>query len=133
MEPADPGDTAIQEVPPEEEFSAYLPHIRRRWEARREEGERRRQEAWEAARQVAGLLRSRFGAERIVAFGSLVHPGLFSEHSDVDLAVSGIAAGDFFKAWAVAGHACRFQLDLVDLHDCSPALRHLIEEEGVEL
>jgi predicted nucleotidyltransferase len=127
------GATPTKDVPPEEEFAAYLPHIRRRWRARQEAGERRREEAWEAARQVAVLLRDRFSAQRVVAFGSLVHPGFFSERSDVDLAISGIPPGAFFKAWAAAGAGCPFELDLVDLRDCSPALRRLIEEEGVEL
>jgi predicted nucleotidyltransferase len=133
MDSSHTGATPTEDVPPEEEFGAYLPHIRRRWRAQQEAGERRREEAWQAARQLAAFLRSRFGAERVVAFGSLVHPGFFSERSDVDLAVSGVAPAVFFKAWAAAGAGCPFELDLIDLRDCSPALRRLIEEEGVEL
>jgi len=133
MDESRAGATPTKDVPPEEEFASYLPHIRRRWLARQEAGERRRAEAWKAAREVAALLRIRFAAERVVAFGSLVRPGVFSEHSDVDLAVSGILPAVFFKAWAAAGDACPFELDLVDLRDCSPALCRLIEEEGVEL
>lgn len=64
-------------------------------------------------------------------FGSLVHSGRFSERSDVNLAVSGIQPASFFRAWAVGGASCPFELDLVDLADCSPTLRKLIEEEGV--
>jgi uncharacterized protein len=127
------GDTAVIDVPPEQEFESYLPHIRRRWLAQQEAGERRRAEAWQAAREVAALLRSHFGARRVVAFGSLVHPGLYTGDSDVDLAVSGVPPAVFFKAWAAAADACPFELDLVDLRDCSPALCRLIEEEGVEL
>jgi predicted nucleotidyltransferase len=127
------GLVATKDASPEEEFAAYLPHIRRRWLAQRERGERCREEAWEAACEVAALLRTRFGARRVVAFGSLVHPDFFSARSDIDLAVSGIPPAAFFKAWAAAGDACPFALDLVDLHDCSPALRRLIMEEGVEL
>jgi predicted nucleotidyltransferase len=125
--------TPTRDLPPEEEFAAYLPHIRRRWLARQEAGERRRAQAWQAAREVAALLRDRFDAQRVVAFGSLVRPGLFSERSDVDLAVSGIPPRAFFKAWAAAADVCPCELDLVDLADCSEALRRLIEEEGVEL
>jgi len=123
----------IRQVPPEEEFAAYLPSVRRRWLAEQAAAEGRREEAWAAARDVATLLRVRFGAERVVAFGSLVRPGFFSEGSDVDLAVSGVPAAAFFKAWATAGDVCPFELDLVDLRDCSPALRLLIEEEGIDL
>jgi predicted nucleotidyltransferase len=130
---SDRSATPISDLPPEEEFAAYLPHVRRRWLARQEAGERRRGQAWKAAREVATLLRGRFDAQRVVAFGSLVGPDFFSERSDVDLAVSGIPPKVFFKAWAAAADACPFQLDLVDLADCSAALQRLIEEEGVEL
>lgn len=124
--------TSVADVPPKEEYAAYLPHVRRRWLARQQAGERLRAEAWQSARRAAALLRTQFGAERVLAFGSLVHPGSFSEDSDVDLAVSGIPSADFFRAWAAAGALCPYELDLVDLRDCSPALRRLIEEEGIE-
>jgi len=117
----------------EEDFSAYLPGIRQRWLAQQKARERRRQEAWEAAREMAALLRSRFGADQVIAFGSMLYEGRFDERSDIDLAVSGIAPRAFFKAWAEAGRHCPFELDLVDLADCSPALRKLIEEEGIPL
>jgi predicted nucleotidyltransferase len=116
-----------------EEFAAYLPHIRRRWLAQQLAWKERQEEAWEAAREAATLLRTRFAAEKVIAFGSLVHPGHFSDRSDIDLAVSGIQPAVFFKAWAVAGGSCPFALDLVDLSDCAPALRDLIEGEGMPL
>lgn len=118
---------------PKEEFAAYLPHIRRRWLAQQAAWERRQEEAWTAARRAAVLLRTRFAAEKVIAFGSLVHPGHLTERSDIDLAVSGIPPVAFFKAWAAAGDCSPFELDLVDLADCSPALRDLIEQEGVPL
>jgi predicted nucleotidyltransferase len=116
-----------------EEFGPYLTHIRRRWLAEQAVWEQRQKEAWEAACEAATILRTRFAADQVLAFGSLVHPGRFSDRSDIDLAVSGILPAFFFKAWAVAGASCPFELDLVDLADCSPALRDLIEEEGVPL
>jgi len=133
MDKRDAETMRTRDGPPEEEFAAYLPHVRRRWLAHQAALERRREEAWMAAREMATLLRVRFGAERVVVFGSLVHPGSFSERSDIDLAVSGIPPASFFKAWAAAGDLGPFELDLVDLRDCSPALHELIEKEGVEL
>jgi predicted nucleotidyltransferase len=121
------------DAPSEERYAVYLPHIRRRWLAEQAAWEQRRQQAWDAAREAATILRLRFGADRVIAFGSLVHHGRFAECSDVDLAVSGIRPASFFRAWAVVGASCPFELDLVDLADCSPALRKLIEEEGVPL
>lgn len=116
-----------------EEFAPYLPHIRRRWLAQQLVWKERQEAAWEAAREAATLLRTRFAAETVIAFGSLVHPGHYSDRSDIDLAVSGIQPTVFFKAWAAAGGSCPFELDLVDLSDCAPALRDLIEREGIPL
>ncbi|MCL7453933.1 MAG: nucleotidyltransferase domain-containing protein [Anaerolineae bacterium] len=124
---------AKDDVAVDEDYAAYLPHIRRRWLAEQAAWARRREEAWVAAREVAAILRSRFGAREVIAFGSLARQGPFTERSDVDLAVSGIAPSEFFRAWAAAAAACSLELDLVDLADCSPGLRRLIEEEGVPL
>lgn len=116
-----------------EEFAPYLPYIRRRWLAQQLAWKQRQEEAWDAAREVAAILRTRFAAETVIAFGSLVHADRFSDRSDIDLAVSGIQPAVFFKAWAAAGASCPFELDLVDLSDCPPALRDLIEQEGMPL
>jgi predicted nucleotidyltransferase len=130
MEIQDTDTATVKRCSLEEEFAAYLPHIRQRWLAQQSAWRLRQEEAWEAAREVATLLRSRFAADKVIAFGSLVHPGHFSDRSDIDLAVSGIQPADFFRAWAAAGQACPFELDLVDLSDCSSVLRGLIEREG---
>ncbi len=116
-----------------EKYAEYLPGIRRRWQAEQAVHEARRAEAWKAARDVAEFLRGRYGAGQVIAFGSLVHSGRFTEDSDIDLAVSGIAAGSFFQAWGAALFACSFDLDMIDLAYCSPGLKAVIEQEGVAL
>jgi predicted nucleotidyltransferase len=128
---ASPNSTPVLEL--SQKYAAYLPGIHRRWRERHDELTRRRNEAWGAARRIATLLRARYDATQVVAFGSIVHPERFDERSDIDLAVAGISPDAFFGAWAAAGADCAFSLDLVDLRDCSPALRKLIEQEGVSL
>lgn len=117
----------------EAEYAAYLPGLHRHWLNEQVARQGRYQAAWAAARAAAALLYSRFGAQQVLAFGSLVHPDLFDMHSDIDLAVTGISASQFFKAWAAVGAQCPFDLDLVDLADCSPALHKLIVHEGAAL
>lgn len=88
--------------------------------------------AWSVARTAADLLRERFGATRVVVFGSLAHDESFTRWSDIDLAAWGIPPDAFFRAVAaVTGPTAQFKVDLVDPHDCQPALRHAIEREGV--
>lgn len=116
-----------------QKYAAYLPGIQRRWRERHNELVRRRDDAWAAARRIATLLRTHYNATQVIAFGSIVHPDRFDERSDIDLAVTGISPDAFFGAWAAAGTDCALSLDLVDLRDCSPALRKLVEQEGVSL
>lgn len=90
--------------------------------------------AWQVARRAAELLRERFGATRVVAFGSLAHRAWFTPWSDIDLAAWGIPPDAFYRAVAlVAGLSPEFEVDLVEIEACRPALRRVIEREGVEL
>ena len=88
--------------------------------------------AWNVAQMAADLLREQFGATRVVVFGSLAHDEEFTRWSDIDLAGWGISPDAFFRAVAaVTGLSAEFKVDLVDPHDCGPALRRAIEREGV--
>jgi predicted nucleotidyltransferase len=90
-------------------------------------------EARRVASTLARELRSRFGAERVVLFGSLAR-GEFSGRSDIDLAVWGIPPGEFYRAVAFASGCSRvWAVDLVDADDCSEALKRNIEQEGISL
>lgn len=112
-----------------EELRAYgptpLPETRdpERWSA-----------AWELAKRAARLLTESFGATRVVAFGSLAHRESFHRWSDVDLAVWGIPADQFYRAAGeVAEMDATIPVDLVDPDCCPDRLRERIDEEGVAL
>jgi uncharacterized protein len=98
-------------------------------EARRLRGE----QAWEIARTAAGLLKSRYHATRVVAFGSLTEAGRFHQWSDIDLAAWGLAPEDYFEAAArvldAGGH---MRVDLIMAERRRPDLRDAIDQ-GVEL
>lgn len=81
------------------------------------------------------MLRERYGAERVVAFGSLVADEglLFGVRSDIDLAAWGIRDADYFTAVAhVQDVAGEFDVDLVAMERCPEPLRAPIAE-GVPL
>jgi len=63
------------------------------WEEQQERA-RREKRAWALARQAVALLRKQVGATRVVVFGSLVHKGMFTLWSDVDIAAWGIQPRD---------------------------------------
>lgn len=85
------------------------------------------------AEQIARELVCRFGARRVLLFGSLARAD-FTPWSDIDLAVEGISSKDFYKAVAYAtGVSGTWKVDLVDMDDCPVSLRKRIDEEGIML
>ncbi len=64
--------------------------------------------------QAAETLKS-FGAKEVYVFGSAATDSM-REDSDVDMAVSGLPPGVFYRAWAKAVHEFPGrEMDLVDL------------------
>lgn len=119
---------------PQDPLEPYREGARRRHAAAQAALAVRRRQAWEIAHTVAGELRQQFGAERVVVFGSLTHPGRFNAWSDIDIAVWGLQPADTFRAIGVAmDYSREIPVNLVDMGICKPALREVIEREGVPL
>lgn len=90
-------------------------------------------EALNVAGDIARELIDRFGAKKVVLFGSLARRK-FSVRSDIDLAVWGIPASSFYRAVAFAtGFSETYKVDLVDGEDCGNTLSEIIRQEGVSL
>ncbi len=86
------------------------------------------------AREVATLLRVRFGARRVVLFGSLAHTAWPTTTSDVDLAVEGLSAEAYWQARAMVEEQFPDRaVDLVALETATESLRSAIEKSGIEL
>lgn len=117
-----------------EKLAEYRAAARRRHDAERVTLALREQHAWELARQAATLLRERFGADRVLVFGSLIHAGCFTPWSDVDIAADGIEARDTLRAMEQVSELSReIPVHLADLAACSASLRTVVEQEGVAL
>ena len=117
-----------------EQLAEYRAAARRRHRAEQAALARRQQQAWELARRAAILLRERFHAERVLLFGSLIHPGCFTEWSDVDVAASGIDPRDTLHAMEeVHDLSTEVDVNLVDLAACKPYIRAAVDREGVPL
>jgi len=85
-------------------------------------------------REAAAALKDRFGVERVVLFGSLAHHAWFVADSDVDLAVEGLPARDFWRAWRLAEDTIADRpVDLIDIETAPDSLRRAIDRYGVEL
>ena len=126
--------TALDLSPDERKKYRTLEIIRARRKAQRAELARRRRRARYVARKAADLLRTEFGAEKVVVFGSLTNPGSFTRWSDIDIAASGIPPEHYFEAAGVVAElSVEFRIDLVDMENCPPALTEVIAKEGKTL
>jgi predicted nucleotidyltransferase len=125
--------TVDTELTPDK-LAAYRATMHARAEQTRLAQKRRREQAWQIARQAAALLKTSFAAERVVLFGSLAHAQWFSPTSDIDLAVWGIDCTDYFLAVAhLQDLSPQFKIDLIDMAFCPPRLLNTILQEGVPL
>jgi len=85
-------------------------------------------------REVAAALKSRFGAQRVILFGSLAHDAWFIPDSDVDLAVEGLSGKDYWQAWQLAEEVIDDRpVDLIEIESCGDSLKRAIERYGVDL
>lgn len=86
-------------------------------------------------RKAAAMLKSRFGARRVILFGSLAGHSPYGAASDVDLAVEGLKdGGNFWQAWRSVEEMIedRF-VDLIEIEDAAQSLRQSILRYGIEL
>ena len=119
-----------------EELRAYRP-----WQAMEDYQKdpavaERRERALKIARSAAEFLKMRYGAKRVVIFGSLAQKTLFTPWSDIDLAVWGIKPEQYFSAAGAAmdmGLDSGIKVDLVDPESCSKEFQTDIEVGGIEV
>jgi predicted nucleotidyltransferase len=92
----------------------------------------RKERGWKLAREAAGLLIEKFGAKRVVVFGSLAQDTGFTRWSDIDLAAWGIPPERYYAAVAaVTGLSAEFKVDLIDPDSCRSSLKDVIVRDGV--
>lgn len=119
-----------------EELKKYRPleAIRKRRAEQHTEISGRRKQALSVARKATKLLKTEFGATEVILFGSLARRNSFSLYCDIDLAVRGIAPEKFFVASAAIERVdVNFQIELVELETCSPAILKNVEKDGKPL
>lgn len=92
-----------------------------------------RDRALREAHEIADFLKRTYGA-RVIGIGSLFASDRpFRRDSDIDLVVDGLPADRFFTASAHAAELTSFSLDVIPFESSTPALRLVVEEEGVRL
>jgi len=110
----------------------YKATAKQRWKQEQHELSLSYSQKWALAKKAAELLKEKFGAQRVVVFGSITQRGLYHLHSDLDLAVWGLDVKLFHRAVAKLLELDLSQrIDLVRIEDARDSLRSAIEQEGV--
>ncbi len=99
------------------------------WRERQSENRQFAARARAALDPIIQVLVARFGARRIILFGSLAG-GRFTAQSDIDLAVEGIAREEFFAALAEVNRCSPTWVDLKPLEDLEPRFRERVLSTG---
>jgi predicted nucleotidyltransferase len=85
-------------------------------------------------RQAAQVLKTRFGAKRVILLGSMVRPDRFTPQSDVDVVVEGLRADAYWEAWRVVEEIVQDRpVDLIDLDGATESMRRSVERYGIDL
>jgi len=113
-----------------ESFQTYI----QAWKLRIARREKSRKKRWQEARREAEVLAERlgkrYGADKVVLFGSVLDGDRFHEGSDIDLAVGGLRPETFFAVWDKLEEANPFRVDLVALESCRASLKARILTKG---
>ena len=96
------------------------------------EMQQRQKEGFDIAQKCAHLLKEKYGATKVVLFGSLLNHQKMTPYSDIDLAVWNFPEKDYFKALADLDYGHSFEIDLVEIEKARPYLLEAIHQ-GVEL
>jgi len=114
-----------------EQISQYRSGWREHQKQKEQQLSRRYSEAMERVRRAAGHLKKNYGC-KVTLFGSLLQKDKFMEHSDIDIAVSGLSSKtNFWKLYSeVMDILAPFEFDLVEI---DPEVRDYLIKGGVEL
>jgi predicted nucleotidyltransferase len=115
------------------DLEAFRKALKSRPRITKSQDEARFQKAWTVARRAVAILKQDFGVKKVVAFGSLTQPALFHKHSDVDLAVWGLAERDYYRAVGILqGLDDSIEVDLIEYESASDSMQATIQQ-GTEL
>jgi len=114
-----------------QKMDIYKATARRRLKREQEQLSLSYSQKWALAKKAARLLKEEFGAQRVVAFGSITQKELFHLYSDLDIAVWGLDEKKYYHAVAPLLEIDPAQrLDLIRIEDARDSLRSVIDQEG---
>jgi uncharacterized protein len=119
--------------PSPEQLARYRAGLQQKLKQQQQQQLQRQQRGWQVAREAAQRLKSRWGASKVVLFGSMLEPTKVHARSDIDLAVWNLPTQDYYRAVAdLLDIDLDFSIDLVEIAYAKPSILSAIQA-GVEL
>lgn len=116
------------------QMATYQTYARRRWKSQQDALNRRKIRAWDVAQEAATLLKEKYGAGKVVLFGSLARDDPFHHRSDVDLAAWNIEEKIYYSVVSkLLDIDPTIDVDLVRAEDAPSTLLETIHQEGIPL
>lgn len=114
------------------QVETYRHTLQQRLQRDLEAREAQRQKALQAVLETAlVVLKAYPSVRRAYLFGSVIRPGNFYPDSDIDIALEGATAVEYFAVWRDLEHALsEWAVDVREITDPSP-FTNLIRETGV--
>jgi len=117
-----------------EQMAVYRATAQQRQHEKLQSQVRRQERGLEVARLGAKLLKKKYGAKRVVLFGSLLDLKKMHENSDVDIAVWGIEERQYLRALAeLLDLDPNFSVDLIEAEYAQPRILETVNTVGIEL
>lgn len=115
------------------DLSQYIAGARRRAIRQQQAQLQRYQAGRKVAQQAASLLKTQWGASKVILFGSMMDSHKVHTHSDIDLAVWGLPEANYYRALGqLLDLNDDFSIDLVEVQHAKPHILQAIED-GIEL
>lgn len=108
------------------------------WQQRKVERQlrlkQRHKDGLKQAKELADILKTKFGATKVVLFGSMLSVNDIRMKSDIDLAVWNISSKDYISALsALMNHSRSFDVDLVRIEEAPSSLKTYVQDKGLVL
>ncbi|MBE9060742.1 nucleotidyltransferase family protein [cf. Phormidesmis sp. LEGE 11477] len=115
-------------------YQPYMAHWQQRKVERRSRLKQRHQDGLKQAKELADILKAKFGATKVVLFGSMLSVNDIRMKSDIDLAAWDIPSKNHISALAaLMNHSRSFAVDLVRIEEAPLSLSAYIRDKGLVL
>jgi len=98
---------------------------------RQQKLDQRFRQAWQDFETIVSHLIQQYKPSKIIQWGSLLDRNVFSEFSDIDIAIEGILSAEImFQIYGDILKLSDFEVDIIQIEKIAPEFAEIIKEKG---